>query len=112
MVDQVHKLSKEFTACAGLVSEGSANAISGMAAMLGREITVTSLRVAQIPVGEAAGLVGGYEALSVGVYLGVTGSATGHMFMIYRSIREFRTRTRMEDFRRRKQRHFLRCTGN
>ena len=83
MVDQAYKLSKEFTACAGLVSQGSANAISGMAQMLGQDITVTSLRVAQIPVREAANLVGGYEALSVGVYLTVSGSATGHMFMIY-----------------------------
>ena len=39
-------LSQELTACAGLVSEGSANAISGLSEMLGEDITVTSLRVA------------------------------------------------------------------
>ena len=77
-------MSKELTACAGLVSEGSANAISGLAQMLGREIKVTSLRVAQIPVGEAPDLVGGHEALSVGIYLTVSGAASGHMFMVFR----------------------------
>lgn len=47
--------------------------------MLGQEIQVKSLRVAQIPVGQAAELVGGYAALSVGIYLAVSGSADGHM---------------------------------
>ena len=76
-------MSKELTACAGLVSEGSANAISGLAQMLGKKITVNSLRVAQIPVAEAPSIVGGYEVLAVGVYLSVSGAATGHMFMIF-----------------------------
>ena len=59
MVKQQPALNEELTACAGLVSEGSANAISGLAKMLDREIKVTSLRVARIPVGEAPDLVGG-----------------------------------------------------
>ncbi len=84
MLKDESQLSRDLTACAGLVSQGSANAISGMAQMLGQEIKVTSLRVARIPVGEAPDLVGGHEALSVGIYLTVSGAASGHMFMVFR----------------------------
>ena len=83
MVENKIASSAELTACAGLVSAGSANAISGMGQMLGKSIEVTSLRVAQIPVADAPAMVGGYEAVAVGIYLGISGAATGHMFMIF-----------------------------
>ena len=83
MLSNESATSRDLTACAGLVSQGSANAISGLAQMLGREIKINSLRVARIPVGDAPGLVGGHEALSVGIYLTVSGAATGHMFMVF-----------------------------
>ncbi len=77
-------LDEQMKACTQLVGEGSAKAIHGLAQMVGREIQVSAFNARRVPVNQAADLVGGSEALALGVYLGVTGCATGHMFMIYK----------------------------
>lgn len=66
-----------------LVTDGITNALSGLAQMVGREITTYSLNAQVIPVASAADLLGGSEELTVGIYLGVSGSATGHMVLVY-----------------------------
>ena len=66
-----------------LVTDGITNALGGLAEMVGQEIKTYSLNARVIPVASAADLLGGREALTVGIYLGVSGSATGHMVLVY-----------------------------
>lgn len=66
-----------------LVTDGITNALSGLAQMVGREITTYSLNAQVISVASATDLLGGSEELTVGIYLGVSGSATGHMVLVY-----------------------------
>ena len=68
-----------------VISKAMANAITGLSGMLGAPIKVTALGSRRIPVGETADLVGGREALTAGVYLGVQSDAagSGHMVIVY-----------------------------
>lgn len=66
-----------------LVGKGTANAMSGLSRMIGQEIHVTSFSLRRIPVVEIASLVGGPEVTSVGIYLTATGSANGHIMLVY-----------------------------
>ena len=68
---------------AELVSRGTENAMSGLSQMIGQEIEVTSFRLRRIPVADIPQMVGGPEAISVGIYLTVTGAADGHLMLIY-----------------------------
>ena len=83
MVEQHVLLDEQLKACGGLVSKGSANAITGLSQMLGRDIQIFSLNPRRVPVQDLAGIVGGRESVSVGVYLAVSGSGTGHMFLMF-----------------------------
>ncbi len=73
----------EMTAWAGLVNKAVGNAINGLSGMVGRQMKATALKVGQIPAKTVAHLIGGPEAIMVGVYLGFSGSATGHMVLAY-----------------------------
>ncbi len=77
-------LDEQLKACTQLVGNGSAKAISGLAQMVGRDIRISAFNARRVPVNQAPDLVGGWETVTLGVYLGVTGCATGHMFMVYR----------------------------
>ena len=66
-----------------LVSKGITNALLGLSRMMGQEIMVTSLDLKWLPVKDAAGLLGGPEAVSVGIYLTIEGDATGHLLLMH-----------------------------
>ncbi|HXF51646.1 MAG TPA: chemotaxis protein CheC [Dehalococcoidia bacterium] len=66
-----------------LVGKGTANAMLGLSRMIGQEIHVTSFSLRRIPVVQIADLVGGPEVTSVGIYLTATGSANGHIMLVY-----------------------------
>ena len=83
MVEQYIGLDEGLKACSELVGQGSANAVSGLSQMIGQEISVTSMNARLVPANDTPDLIGGWEALTLGVYLAVTGSAEGHMFMVY-----------------------------
>ena len=83
MVEQHMLLDEQLKACSGLVGQGSVNAITGLSQMLGQEIQVYSMDPRRVPVEDLAGIVGGRETVSVGVYLAVSGSGTGHMFLMF-----------------------------
>ena len=68
---------------AELVSRGTDNAMSGLSQMVGSEITVTAFGLRRVPVAEIADLVGGPDVMSVGIYLTVSGSASGHLMLMY-----------------------------
>ncbi|MDA0734669.1 MAG: chemotaxis protein CheC [Chloroflexi bacterium] len=84
MVDTQATLNDDMRACTALVSEGSANAIIGLSQMIGQEIKVTHLNARVVPVNETPDLVGGWEAVTLGIYLGVIGDATGHILLVYK----------------------------
>lgn len=66
-----------------LVNQSTANAMATLSTMMGREVAVHSLGLRQVSMDEVVRLVGGPEALTVGVYLTVSGSANGHIMLMY-----------------------------
>lgn len=66
-----------------LVAIGLKNSVSGLAGMVNQEIEVGSLRAKRINIAEAANLLGGPETPTAAIYLTVTGSATGHLVVVY-----------------------------
>ena len=73
----------EMTAWAGLVNKAVGNAINGLSGMVGQQMMATALKVGQIPAKTVTHLIGGPDTIMVGVYLGFSGSATGHMVLAY-----------------------------
>lgn len=73
----------EQLAWAGLVSKGISNSITGLSQMVGQEIVPTSLNPKVVEINEVPEMIGGAEAVMVGVYLQISGSATGHMVLVY-----------------------------
>lgn len=68
---------------AELVGLGTANAMSGLSQMIGQDIDVSSFSLRRVPVSAISDLVGGPEVMSVGIYITVTGAASGHLMLIY-----------------------------
>ena len=66
-----------------IVKKGIANAVSGLAQMVGQEISSTSSSSRRVLVKDIPDLFGGVETEAVMVYLGITGTSTGHMAVIY-----------------------------
>lgn len=66
-----------------LVRLGTENAMSGLAEMIGAEIEVAELTLTRIPVTDISSLFGGPEMEVVGIYLSVSGSADGHLMLMY-----------------------------
>ncbi len=68
---------------ADLVALGTRNSMSGLSQMIGRDIEVSEFSLRKVPVTELASLVGGREQDAVGIYLTVSGSADGHLMLIF-----------------------------
>ena len=68
---------------AELVGVGTSNAMSGLSQMIDQEIEVSSFTLRRVPVSSIAELVGGPEVVAVGIYLTVSGSANGHLMLMY-----------------------------
>ncbi len=66
-----------------LASKGAANAITSLSRLVGHEVDVISLSARPVLVKDAASLLGGPETRTVGIYLGVTGSAAAHVLIVY-----------------------------
>ena len=73
----------EMLAWAGLVNKAVANSISGLSGMIGQQMNATSLKAGRIKANVVVDILGGMDAITVGVYLGFQGSATGHMILAY-----------------------------
>lgn len=67
----------------GLVSKGTMNATANLSQFVGQEITVASFGLRRIPVAETSQLMGGPESESVAIYLTISGSADGHIMLLY-----------------------------
>jgi chemotaxis protein CheC len=57
--------------------------MSGLSQMVGQEISVEGFSVRRIPVTSVSHLMGGPEVTAVGIYLTVSGSADGHIMLMY-----------------------------
>lgn len=68
---------------AELVNLGTRRAMAGLSEMLGTEIDVTSLSMRRVAVGQITDAFGGPDTEAVGIYLGVTGAADGHLMLMY-----------------------------
>ena len=81
-VGQLNKI--EQLAWAGLVSKGISSAISGLSQMVGKEVKPTTLTTREsVPLKDLASLLGGPDKLAAGIYLKVSGAATGHLMLIH-----------------------------
>ena len=70
-------------AWAELIRKGTSKAISNLSLMIGRPVDIGALRLRRVPIADISRIVGGPEVLSVGIYLTVSGSADGHLMLIY-----------------------------
>jgi chemotaxis protein CheC len=68
---------------AELIQKGTTKAMDNLSQMLGQRIEVASFELRSIPIAEISQLCGGPEVMSVGIYLTVSGSADGHLMLIY-----------------------------
>jgi chemotaxis protein CheC len=68
---------------AAYVSLGTDNAMKGLSEMIGQEIEVRAFGLRRVPVADIADIVGGPEVMSIGIYLTVSGSAEGHLMLMY-----------------------------
>lgn len=66
-----------------LVSKGMSNAITNLSQLVGQEIESDSFVFKQVSLTEVSQLMGGPEVESVGIYLTVSGSADGHIMLMY-----------------------------
>ena len=73
----------EQLAWAGLVSKGISNSISGLSQMVGQDIKPLALNPEVVEIIKIPDMIGGAETIAVGVYLRVTGDASGHMVLVY-----------------------------
>ncbi len=84
MTTQSTALSEtEMSTWAALVNKATAKAISGLTEMIGKDMRVNSLKSGHIPATDVTQLVGGPNAMMIGVHLGFEGHATGHMVLAY-----------------------------
>ena len=67
---------------ARLASRGVTSAMSSLSRMVGRDIGISSFAVQQVPVAEICHLMGGSEAVTVGIYVAVSGGADGHILLM------------------------------
>jgi chemotaxis protein CheC len=68
---------------AALVSLGTDNAMRGLSEMIGQDIEITSFGLRRVPVTEISNIMGGPDVTSIGIYLTVSGSADGHLMLMY-----------------------------
>lgn len=66
-----------------VISEGIDNALSRLSRMANKEINLTGFSLKKVLVKDVPDLLGGAEALVVGVYLEVRGYIYGHMVLVY-----------------------------
>lgn len=73
----------ELALWAQLVGKATTNAMGSLGQMVGQDIKVGSFTLRQIPVKDISNLMGGPSTMSVGIYLTVSGSADGHIMLMY-----------------------------
>lgn len=74
---------KQMAIWTGLVSKGISNALRGLSEMVGHQIVVTSLDLRWLPAKDVTSMIGGPEAVGIGIYLSIEGDATGHLLLMH-----------------------------
>ncbi|MCK9494325.1 MAG: chemotaxis protein CheX [Dehalococcoidia bacterium] len=73
----------EFGPWADLIQLGTRKAMQGLSEMIGADIEVNNLSLRCVPVTEVSNAFGGRDEEAVGIYLSVSGSADGHLMLMY-----------------------------
>lgn len=76
-------IGTSLSAWARLVRRGTERAIANLSQLAGQPIEVTSFGLRSVPVNDIASLVGGPDVTAVGIYLTISGSADGHLMLIF-----------------------------
>jgi chemotaxis protein CheC len=66
-----------------IIGGGVNNAVVGLSQMAGQDVKITSMKIKKVPVKDIPALFGGPEALIIAVYLEISGTANGHMVVVY-----------------------------
>jgi chemotaxis protein CheC len=66
-----------------LARMGSTTAVSGLAQMLNKEISVTALNIEEVSIRNATGLIGKADSKVIGIYLLFSGNATGQILLTF-----------------------------
>lgn len=74
---------RELDSWSQLINAGAANAVSGLAKMLDRQVSLTCLNLRTMSPAYASNMLGGPENLVVAVYLTIHGEARGHVLLVY-----------------------------
>jgi chemotaxis protein CheC len=68
---------------ADVIQKGTNKAIDNLSQMIGQKVEVGSFNLRSVPIADISQICGGPEVMSVGIYLTVTGTADGHLMLIY-----------------------------
>ncbi|MGE3961710.1 MAG: chemotaxis protein CheC [Dehalococcoidia bacterium] len=74
---------QDFGPWSDLVQLGTKKAMAGLSEMIGADIEVNDLALKRVPVTEVSNAFGGRDQEAVGIYLSVSGSADGHLMLMY-----------------------------
>ena len=66
-----------------MATKGMGSAIEGLSQMLGQQVLPTKLKARRVPLADAAEVLGGADKAAAAVYLAMSGSAEGHMVLVY-----------------------------
>jgi len=66
-----------------LAKVGSTNAVSGLAQMVNKDFTITTLSIEEVSMRNATNLIGKPEEMVVGIYLLFTGNTTGQILLAF-----------------------------
>jgi chemotaxis protein CheC len=66
-----------------LIRKGVSDAINGLSQMIGKEITLSSMTIKNIPAKNIAVALGGPDTTIIGVYLAFSGPANGHIILAH-----------------------------
>jgi chemotaxis protein CheC len=66
-----------------LIRKGVKDAINGLSQMIGKDITLSSMSINNIPAKNIAAALGGSDITIIGVYLAFSGPANGHIILAH-----------------------------
>ena len=83
MDDMKVEITEEMHIWDGLVIKGMTNDIGGLSKMVGKELSIESIKVRRIPVKDMPDLLGGAEKTVIGIYITYCGYSHGHILLAH-----------------------------
>ncbi len=82
-MEDAKRMSKQLDAWAGIAKPGMKAAVESLSQMVGQDIRTSLVEVKRVPLTSVADQLGGADAQTVAVYLGIEGTVDGHMVLMY-----------------------------